>query len=77
MGDNRGNSQDSRFHDPKGDGSEGSVPLSKVTGRAFALVWPLNHMTWLSNYPSTFAGVPAEAPADTPATKTSSTTSSH
>ncbi len=74
MGDNRGNSQDSRFHDPKGDGSQGSIPLDKVTGRAFALVWPLNHMTWLSNYTSTFADVPSEAPPATPAATT--TTSS-
>lgn len=77
MGDNRGNSQDSRFHDPKADGSEGSVPLSKVTGRAFALVWPVNHMSWLSNYSTTFADVPATEP-DSPAssTTTATTTSS-
>lgn len=72
MGDNRGNSQDSRFHDPKGDGSEGSVPLTKVTGRAFALVWPVNHIAWLGNYSPTFAGVPAEAPS-TPSPTTTTT----
>ncbi len=72
MGDNRGNSQDSRFHDPKGDGSEGSVPLTKVTGRAFALVWPLNHMTWLTNYPATFGSVPDQAPTSTPSSTTTS-----
>ena len=74
MGDNRGNSQDSRFHDPKGDGSEGSVPMSKVTGRAFALVWPLNHMSWLSNYPDTFARVPATPPSGGPTTPSTTTT---
>lgn len=39
MGDNRGNSADSRVH--------GLVPLSSVTGRAFAVVWPFDHWTSL------------------------------
>lgn len=76
MGDNRANSQDSRFHDPKGDGSQGSVPLSKVTGRAFALVWPLNHVSWLSNYSTTFADVPADAPTGTATPTTTPTATS-
>lgn len=75
MGDNRGNSMDSRYHDdPAGDGRNGSVPISKVTGRAFALVWPLNHVAWLSNYHDTFAGVPAKAPAPSPTGSSSPTT---
>ncbi len=58
MGDNRSNSEDSRFHDASGDGSDGSVPIKDVTGRAFAIVWPFARITWLSNYPDTFAAVP-------------------
>jgi signal peptidase I len=40
MGDNRSNSQDSRFHlaDPGG----GSVPLDNVVGRVWAIVWPVD-----------------------------------
>jgi len=58
MGDNRSDSSDSRFHDPSGDGSDGSVPISAVTGRAIALVWPFTRFTWLSNDPATFSDVP-------------------
>jgi signal peptidase I len=39
MGDNRGNSADSRIFGP--------VPRSTVVGRAFARVWPLNHTSFL------------------------------
>lgn len=53
MGDNRGNSSDSRFHDD-GTGATGSVPESKIVGRAVAIVWPLDRMSWLSNYSTTF-----------------------
>ena len=35
MGDNRGNSKDSRFFGP--------IPESVIVGRAFVKVWPLNH----------------------------------
>ncbi|MDL4774993.1 MULTISPECIES: signal peptidase I [Thermomonosporaceae] len=51
MGDNRGNSFDSRGHtnDPGG----GSIPEDKVIGRAFAVVWPLGHWKYLSG-PETF-----------------------
>ncbi len=56
MGDNRGDSGDSRYHDD-GTGATGSVPEKDVTGRADAVLWPLNHLTWLGNYPATFAKV--------------------
>ena len=60
MGDHRADSSDSRFHDgPKQDGSAGSVPESLIVGRAVALVWPLDHLTWLSNPSATFATVPS------------------
>ncbi|MGL5930075.1 MAG: signal peptidase I [Dermatophilaceae bacterium] len=64
MGDHRSDSEDSRFHDPPGDGSGGSVPIDRVTGRAVAVVWPLERMSWLSDYPATFTEVrgPRTAP---------------
>jgi signal peptidase I len=39
MGDNRGNSADSRIFGP--------IPQSTVVGRAFARVWPLTHTSFL------------------------------
>jgi len=39
MGDNRGNSADSRVFGP--------VPRSTVVGRAFSRVWPLDHTSFL------------------------------
>ena len=59
MGDHRSDSEDSRYHDPQGTGAGGSVPISDVTGRAVAIVWPLDHATWLSDQPATFGTVPA------------------
>lgn len=56
MGDNRGNSEDSRFH---GDlPSKGFVNKQFVVGRAFLISWPFNHFTWLDNYPNVFKDVP-------------------
>jgi len=46
MGDHRAASADSRFHTD--DVHKGMVPLSDVTGRAVAVVWPLNHIKFLS-----------------------------
>ncbi|RNI24457.1 signal peptidase I [Flexivirga caeni] len=57
MGDNRGDSSDSRFHD-NGTGQTGSVPESDIVGRADMIVWPIDRMGWLSNYSSTFDKVP-------------------
>jgi signal peptidase I len=39
MGDNRGNSQDSRIFGP--------IERDDVVGRAFVRIWPLNHIGWL------------------------------
>ncbi|AKU18855.1 signal peptidase I [Luteipulveratus mongoliensis] len=58
MGDHRDDSADSRYHDD-GTGAEGSVPISKITGRAVAIAWPLGRMGWLSDYPKTFDKVPS------------------
>lgn len=55
MGDNRYNSEDSRYH-PDAPG-KGFVPTSDVVGRAFVVSWPVSHWDWLTNYPSSFAGV--------------------
>lgn len=46
MGDHRGASADSRFHTE--DIHKGMVPLRDVVGRAEFIVWPLNHIAFLS-----------------------------
>lgn len=48
MGDHRGASADSRFH--RDDANDGFVPLSAITGRAIAIVWPVKNVTVLSRY---------------------------
>ena len=56
MGDNRGNSEDSRFHtDLPG---KGFVPKSAVVGRAFVLSWPFSRWKWLDDFPNVFKNVP-------------------
>ena len=55
MGDNRGNSRDSRFH--LGDAGHGFVPDALVTGRAVARVWPIGRIGGLG-IPQTFSSVP-------------------
>ncbi len=54
MGDNRSNSQDSRFHldDPGG----GAVPLDHVVGKVWAIVWPADRFEVLET-PGTFDGI--------------------
>jgi signal peptidase I len=42
MGDNRPNSQDSRD-------ALGQIPLDKVVGKAFVLLWPPSRIEWLSD----------------------------
>lgn len=57
MGDNRGFSQDSRYHqDLPG---HGTVSEDDIVGRAVFLFWPLNRMTTLSDYPDVYQDVPA------------------
>ncbi|MCD2440650.1 signal peptidase I [Agromyces sp. SYSU K20354] len=55
MGDNRYNSQDSRYQTdtPR----EGFVPIENVVGRAFVVSWPIENWAWLDNYPAVFDGV--------------------
>lgn len=58
MGDNRSDSSDSRFHDPKGNGDTGSVPLDLVVGKAVVTVWPFDRMSGLSDHRDVFSEVP-------------------
>lgn len=58
MGDNRGDSSDSRFHDPGGTGAEGAVPIDLVVGKAVLKVWPLDRVGRLSDHDDVFADVP-------------------
>ncbi|CAN2191074.1 LepB Signal peptidase I [Candidatus Nanopelagicaceae bacterium] len=47
MGDHRGSSADSRYH--QDDVNHGFVPLEKVTGRVFSIIWPLQHVGLVPN----------------------------
>jgi signal peptidase I len=53
MGDNRTNSDDSRFDFDAGDGIDaqgrcsGAISVSSIVGRAFVIVWPPSHIHWL------------------------------
>jgi signal peptidase I len=51
LGDNRPESEDSRYHDD--DGYSGTIPENEVTGRAFLIIWPLSQFKDLP-IPSTF-----------------------
>jgi signal peptidase I len=62
MGDHRSNSADSRPHDQGSGGAKGTVPVSRIVGRAMTVVWPLQHLAWLANPGETFAKTPAAAP---------------
>ncbi|GAC1443597.1 MAG: signal peptidase I [Mycobacteriales bacterium] len=53
MGDHRGYSSDSRAHIT--DDNHGTVPINKVIGRAFVIVWPVGRSTVLQ-VPKTFDG---------------------
>ena len=48
MGDHRGASADSRYH--QDDINKGMVPVSKVVGRVVAVIWPSNHAKIISRY---------------------------
>ena len=58
MGDHRSDSSDSRFHDD-GTGATGSVPIEDITGRAVMIVWPIDHVRWLSVSDRIFSDVPS------------------
>ncbi|PPF63898.1 signal peptidase I [Clavibacter michiganensis] len=54
MGDNRGNSADSRAH--TSTPSRGFVPYSDVVGRAILITWPLDRWTWIDDHSREFEG---------------------
>ncbi len=56
MGDNRQNSQDSRYK--QGDPGGGSIPLRNVVGVAFLTLWPADRWGVLRNPGDTFSDVP-------------------
>ena len=56
MGDNRENSEDSRYHTDLP--SKGFVPKSVVVGQAFVITWPKEHWTWLDSHSDVFKDVP-------------------
>jgi len=55
MGDNRYNSQDSRYNG--NTPGKGFVPIDNVVGRALVISWPISRWTWLDDYPEVFRGV--------------------
>lgn len=55
MGDNRGDSRDSRYHL---DDNNGGVPVDDVVGRVVLILWPANRFGTVP-IPSTFDNVPA------------------
>jgi signal peptidase I len=48
MGDHRGASADSRYH--QDDVNNGFVPVSRITGRVYAIIWPLKHVGLVPNH---------------------------
>ena len=48
MGDHRGSSADSRYHQE--DVNHGFVPVSKITGRVYAIIWPLKHFALVPSH---------------------------
>ncbi len=55
MGDHRAASEDSRYHQE--DATKGMVPLNKVVGRAFLIIWPVRHLTLLPR-PEALTAIP-------------------
>jgi signal peptidase I len=47
MGDHRGASADSRYH--QDDVNNGFVPVSRITGRVFSIIWPVKHIGLVPN----------------------------
>jgi signal peptidase I len=59
MGDNRGDSEDSRYHRNL---NQGAVPVSDVVGRVVMRIWPVNRIAPLRT-PESFDAVPAPVSA--------------
>jgi signal peptidase I len=50
MGDHRGASADSRFH--QDDINNGMVPTSKITGKVLAIIWPIKNFGFVDSFSS-------------------------
>jgi signal peptidase I len=50
MGDHRGASSDSRFH--QDDINNGMVPTSKVTGKVLGIIWPIKNLGLVDSFSS-------------------------
>lgn len=50
MGDHRGASSDSRFH--QDDINNGMVPTAKVTGKVIGIIWPLKNLSFVDSFSS-------------------------
>jgi len=50
MGDHRGASADSRFH--QDDINNGMVPTSKITGKVVGIIWPIKNLDLVDSYSS-------------------------
>lgn len=61
MGDNRQQSEDSRYH--PGNPGGGSIPVANVVGVAFVKIWPVQRWSLMRNPGATFAEVPEPAGA--------------
>ena len=61
MGDNRYNSEDSRYHQDQP--GKGFVPIDNVVGRAFVITYPFSRFGMLDFHHDVFSGVPASPPA--------------
>ena len=57
MGDHRAASEDSRYHQE--DPNKGMVPLNKVVGRAFLVIWPVQHFGLLPR-PDALTAIPVK-----------------
>jgi signal peptidase I len=57
MGDHRAASEDSRYH--QDDPNKGMVPLNKVVGRAFLILWPVHHFSLLPR-PEALSAIPVQ-----------------
>ena len=57
MGDHRAASEDSRYHQE--DSNKGMVPLNKVVGRAFMIIWPVRHFSLLPR-PEALTAIPLQ-----------------
>jgi len=71
LGDNRGDSSDSRFHL---DANNGAVPLGNVVGRAVFRMWPLDRLGFLA-IPETFSNPALNSPPPPQSTSPSPSTS--